>query len=268
MSLRYDQEDFVPTPDGRIHFVKHGDGYPLVLLHSMGTSTWGWHAVIGPLSRHYTCWAFDLLGHGESDKPSRDLSLPDYARSLDHACQALNIHRGHYVGNSVGASLAVEMAVSYPALVDKLVLVGCPVWDPRTGAQRLQNVADDYDDHGRPKRRTAEEVKARGNMANPKPEWVEGINQTRAQAGMWMLKLMEALSYYDIMSRLPLVRASATMIINGEYDPQRDGEKLLYKNIVNASKVVLPGLAHMPQIEDPEAFLSVLLAFLQPEAAR
>ena len=96
------------------------------------TSTWAWHSVIDSLSQHYTCYAFDMLGHGESDKPQRHFNIPDYANALDHACQVLNIHRGHYVGNSVGAVLATEMAASFPERLDKLVLVGAPVWDART----------------------------------------------------------------------------------------------------------------------------------------
>ncbi len=87
-------------------------------------------------------------------------------------------------------------------------------------------------------------------------------NQTRAQASLWVRKLSEALAYYDVMSRLPLIRASATMVMYGEHD--RQGEELLYNNIVNASKVVLPGQGHIPQIEDPEGFISALLAFLRP----
>ncbi|MCH8897927.1 MAG: alpha/beta hydrolase [Chloroflexi bacterium] len=37
-------------------------------------------------------------------------------------------------------------------------------------------------------------------------------------------------------------------------------------NIVNASKKVLPGLGHIPQIEDPETFVDALLEFLKPGA--
>jgi pimeloyl-ACP methyl ester carboxylesterase len=89
------------------------------------------------------------------------------------------------------------------------------------------------------------------------------MNQTRAQAGVWVKNLMEALSYYDIMSRLPQVKTSATLVMYGEHDRLRDGEELLHNNIANASKVVLPGLGHIPQIEDPEAFIGALLPFLQ-----
>ena len=267
MFARRDLKDSVPTPDGIMHFVKKGSGYPLVLLHPLGSSSWAWHTVMDPLSRHYTCYAFDMLGHGESDKPPRPFNIPDYARALDQACQVLNIHRGHYVGNSVGACLAIEMAASYPDRMDKLALVGCPVWDPRTGHQRLLDAAADYDARGLPRPRTLEQLKARATFANPTPEWVEATNQTRAQAGSWVRQLSETLAYYDVMAHLPRVRATATLVLYGGQDRLRDGEELLHSNIINASKVVLPGLGHIPQIEDPEAFVTTLLAFLQPEKA-
>ena len=42
--------------------------------------------------------------------------------------------------------------------------------------------------------------------------------------------------------------------------------RLVHNNIVNASKKVLPGLGHIPQIEDPETFVDALLEFLKPGA--
>ena len=97
----------------------------------------------------------------------------------------------------------------------------------------------------------------------PKQEWVDRNNASRAQAGIWVRNLLESLSYYDIMSRLPLIKASATMVLYGEVDRLRwDGEELLLNNIVNAQKVVLPGIGHIPQVEDPEGFLGALDAIL------
>ena len=263
MFVRRDLTDMVPTPEGDMHFVKMGAGFPLVLLHPLGTSTWAWNTVIEPLSQHYTCYAFDMLGHGESAKPTRHFNIPDYAQALDHACQLLNIHRGHYVGNSVGAILATEMAASFPERLDKLVLVGCPVWDSFTAKQRLQETAGGYEADGMPKPRTMQEMKDGTTFAEPQQEWVDSMNGTRAQAGLWVGKLMESLAHYDVMSRLPRIQASATLVMYGEVDRLRDGEELLHNNIVNASKTVLPGLGHIPQIEDPEAFVGALLPFLE-----
>ena len=41
MFVRRDLTDFVPTPEGRIHFVKQGSGYPLVMLHPLGNDLLG-----------------------------------------------------------------------------------------------------------------------------------------------------------------------------------------------------------------------------------
>lgn len=262
MFVRRDLTDSVPTPEGNIHFVKKGNGYPVVLLHPLGTSVWTWEYIIDSVSQNYTCYAFDMLGHGESDKPRRHFNLADYANALDEACQVLNIHRAHVVGNSVGAVLAAETAASFPDRVDKLVLVGCPVWSAFTARERLEAIQGQYDENGIPVPRTLQDLKDATTFAEPKPEWLEANNRSRAQAGVWAKNLMESLSYYDIMSRLPLIKASATMVMYGEIDRLRDGEELLHNNIVNASKVVLPGIGHIPQVEDPESFLGALLPFL------
>ena len=63
---------------------------------------------------------------------------------------------------------------------------------------------------------------------------------------------MEALSYYEHNVPAAQIKTSATLVMYGEHDRLRDGEELLHNNISNASKVVLPGLGHIPQIEDPE----------------
>ena len=264
MFVRRDLTDTVPTRDGNMHYVKQGSGFPLVMLHPLGTSTWAWHTVIDSLSQHFTCYAFDMLGHGESDKPTRHFNMPDYAQALDDACQLLNIHRGHYLGNSVGACLATEMAASFPARLDKLVLVGCPVWDPLTATQRIKDSAGDYDADDMPKPRTLAGLKERTTFAEPRQEWVDATNETRAQAGVWVRRLSHVLAHYDIRARLPMIQSRATLVMYGEHDRLREGENLLYNNIANASKTILPGLGHIPQIEDPEVFVDSLLAFLKP----
>ena len=126
-----------------------------------------------------------MIRHGDSEKPTCHFGIPDYAQALDHACQILNLHRAHVIGNSVGEVLAIEAAASFPEKVDKLVLVGCPVWDVFTAK-------------------------------------------------------------------------------DGDFDRRfQEGNDLLHNNIVNPERVILPGLGHIPQVEDPEAFLEPLLPFLK-----
>ena len=260
--VRRDLTDRVPTSEGEMHFVRAGAGYPVVLLHPLGTSVWTWEYVMEGLSRDFTVYAFDMLGHGGSDQPGRHFNLPDYARALDEACQVLNIHRAHLVGNSVGAVLAAETAASFPDRVDKLALVGAPVWSAFTARERLAEAVGQYDADGLPKPRSLQELRDATTFVNPTEEWLERNNESRARAGVWVRNLMESLVWYDLMSRLPRIRASATLVLYGEADRLREGEELLHNNIVNARKVVLPGIGHIPQVEGPEAFLGALLPFL------
>ena len=260
MLVQRDLDEFVPVPEGRIHFVKTGKGSPLVLFHPLGNSTWVWESVMEPLGQHFTTYAFDMMGHGQSDKPNRDFAMSDFAQAVDHAMQVLNIHRAHIVGNSVGAVLATEVAASFPDRVDRLVLVGAPVGDPRNAPERLKDLSDSYEANGMPKPRTLEE--STNSFVNPRQEWVDQSNAARNQAGIWVKKTMEALVWYDICARLPLIKASASLVLYGEHDRLREGEDILRYGLPNASKVILPGLGHIPQVEDPEAFLAPVLEFL------
>ena len=263
MLVRRDLEEYVSVPEGRIHFVKSGSGPPVVLLHPSGFSTWAWHTVMEPLGQHFACYAFDMLGHGQSDVPTGDFSIPDYACAVDHVMQVMNIHRAHVIGNATGAVVAVELAASYPDRIDRLVLAGTPVRDHRTAAQRLKETAANYDENGIHLPRTLDALKAAAIFTNPRPEWVDKMNEMEARSGVWMRRALDAVEWYSISSRLPLIRAAATLVLYGEYDHARDGEGMLGNNIVNATKVVLPGLGHVPQIEDPQAFVGAVLPFLK-----
>ena len=79
-------------------------------------------------------------------------------------------------------------------------------------------------------------MKAATSFVDPKPEWVQAINETRAQAGAWVGKVSETLAYYSIVSRLPLIKATATLLLYGEADRLRVAEDILYHNIVGARK--------------------------------
>ncbi len=81
MFVRRDLADTVETREDNMRFVEQGAGYPPVMLHPLGTSTWAWSSVIDAFSRHYTCYAFDMPGHGESDKPTRHFNITDYAQA-------------------------------------------------------------------------------------------------------------------------------------------------------------------------------------------
>ena len=81
-------------------------------------------------------------------------------------------------------------------------------------------------------------------------------NESRNQSGIWFIKTLTALAWYDIVARLPHIKATSAMVMYGEHDFLRDlAEDILRYNLPNCTKVILPDLAHIPQVEDPDTFV-------------
>jgi len=101
-----------------------GRGFPLVLLHGLGASSFSWRENIGPLSRRYRVLAPDLPGHGRTP-PSLvpDFRLETLTRELLALLDYLGLSRAVLVGNSLGGSLALLLAREHPKRFPALVLL-------------------------------------------------------------------------------------------------------------------------------------------------
>lgn len=97
---------------------------PYVLLHGFVQSAHTWDAIALRLSREHAVYAWDLVGHGESDKPE-DAN----AYTAASQCEALQawIDQQPFdqivlVGYSMGGRLAIQFAEKYPNSISRLVL--------------------------------------------------------------------------------------------------------------------------------------------------
>lgn len=134
------QENFVPeeTDEGgpepesimvdgkKIMYLKMGDdeGTPLILLHGFGADMNGWLFNQGDLSATTTVYAVDLPGHGKSVKDVGDGSITTMAQAVAGFMQALSLPHSHLVGHSMGAGIALQLAISSPQKVKSLTLIG------------------------------------------------------------------------------------------------------------------------------------------------
>lgn len=107
----------------RVRVRTAGAGPALVLIHGITGSSATWEPVIGPLARHHTVIAPDLLGHGESAKPRGDYSLGAYASGVRDLLSVLGHDRATVVGHSLGGGVAMQFSYQFPERVERLVLV-------------------------------------------------------------------------------------------------------------------------------------------------
>ncbi|MCX5884832.1 MAG: alpha/beta fold hydrolase, partial [Proteobacteria bacterium] len=63
------EDKFIRVKGHDIHYLKQGEGTPLILVHGFACSTYTWRKLIPLLADQYTVYALDLLGFGLSDKP-------------------------------------------------------------------------------------------------------------------------------------------------------------------------------------------------------
>jgi len=243
----------------QLSYVSQGQGPALLLLHSLGVSSEAWSKVIDPLSQNYTIYAPDMLGHGYSDKPPRNYLIEDYARSIVTFTDKLRLDKVILCGNSVGALIALEIAATHPERLEKLILVGCPGWDAWQRMERVTLSALNFDSEGNPLPLSMTDLAM--SYTHPTSELLEWVNQQRAKAGIWIKKTLIAIGLYDITPKLPLIKCP-TLVLFGSQDMLREQEGTLVEGIKGAKHALVQNAGHLPQIDNPQAFLQEVNRFL------
>jgi len=100
--------------DSTIHYVDHGVGVPVVLLHGNPTSSHLWRNVIPRLGPGVRALAPDLIGMGGSGKPAIEYRFGEHAAYLDAWFDALGLARVVLVGHDWGGALAFDWAARHP----------------------------------------------------------------------------------------------------------------------------------------------------------
>jgi 2-hydroxy-6-oxonona-2,4-dienedioate hydrolase len=113
---------FVRAAGVRTRIVEAGDGPPLILLHGTGGHAEAYLRNIGALARDFRVIAYDMVGHGFSDKPDRPYTLDVYVEHLAALLDVLGIDRADLSGESLGGWVAAWFAQAHPERVRRLVL--------------------------------------------------------------------------------------------------------------------------------------------------
>ncbi len=119
---------------GEVHFQKGGEGEVVVFLPNGGGDHHTWDKFTGTLKNH-SWYSLDLLGWGESSRPSTPYDLPFYRNMLNEFFAREKISSAILVGNCVGASIAWDFALLYPHRVKGLFL-----FHPYLGEYSMQSL--------------------------------------------------------------------------------------------------------------------------------
>jgi pimeloyl-ACP methyl ester carboxylesterase len=115
----------IETANHDIAFCEAGEGPPLICLHGLGGTKASFLPTLSALAPEgHRVIAIDLPGFGDSDKPhNAPFDAPWYADVVVEVLSALGLERASYAGNSMGGRIAIELGISHPDRVDRLVLL-------------------------------------------------------------------------------------------------------------------------------------------------
>jgi pimeloyl-ACP methyl ester carboxylesterase len=117
------QGKYVNVNGLKMYYEIHGTGQPLVLLHgafsAIGTS---FGLLLPELAKTRQVIGFEMQAHGHTADIDRPLSMEQMADDTADALQQLGLEKADFFGYSMGAAVALRVAIRHPEVVRKLVL--------------------------------------------------------------------------------------------------------------------------------------------------
>ena len=119
---------FLDAGSATVCYRRAGDGPALVMLHGFPLSGMTWRRLVPELSKRFTCYAFDLVGLGDSiSRDAADFSSPGQGRVMQQALRALGVSSYALLGNDTGGWVARELALLDAGRVTHLALTNTEI---------------------------------------------------------------------------------------------------------------------------------------------
>jgi pimeloyl-ACP methyl ester carboxylesterase len=235
----------------KVYYEVHGDhdGVPLVLLHgAFMTIEATWPTLLPTLTQSRKVIAIELRGHGHSTDSKEPYSYPALAADVAAVLRHLEIKQADVLGYSMGGTVATGVALRYPELVRKLIVVSAVFdnggWEPQAFEQ-LKGLPADF----APKPL----VDAYAKVAPDPKHWpvlVQKVKQMVVQFPGWSEGELRAL-------KAPL------LIVMGDRDGFRTERAVAVAHLVPGGQLgVIPGGDHFFLWSRADLLLSMIGGFL------
>jgi pimeloyl-ACP methyl ester carboxylesterase len=249
----------------KLYYEVEGEGPPLVLISgaSLDARMWDWQ--VEEFSQGHQVIRYDPRGIGRSELPDGPFS---HSADLFELLKFLNVETATLLGFSFGGGVAIDFALAHPDMVDVLLLVapGLSSWKDETApalaalsevarqegeAEAIEMILQD------PSMPPAEQAEARGKIRQ-----ILSDNPELLRSGFSYLALMQPIDPPPD-DRLGEIQVP-TLLVVGERDHPRIHENVdqLQRSIIGAKKVLIMGVGHVINLENPDELNRIVLDFL------
>lgn len=105
-----------------LNYKSFGQGEPVIILHGLFGTLDNWQTIARALAEEYLVFIVDQRNHGRSPHVP-GMSYPLLAEDLRAFMELHWIYRAHIVGHSMGGKTAMQFALTYPDMVDRLAVI-------------------------------------------------------------------------------------------------------------------------------------------------
>jgi len=242
---------------------------PVILIHGLGLSRALWQPFIPALeAQGYEVLAYDLYGHGQASPAPETPSLDLYARQILALMQVRGWQQAHLVGFSIGGMINRRFALDYPERVASLSIWNSPHdRGPEAQAQVEARALKVREEGALATLPSALERWFTPHCRATRPEILDLVRAWRQQVepesyagAAWVLAngVVE-------LTGLDQPRGLPTQVITGERDSGSTPAMAhhIARDLGAPAPLIIDGLQHLGLMEQPEAFLAPLIAFLE-----
>ena len=260
-----------------IHYHDVGEGDPVIFLpsgpSSVPSTAWlNYSKTLPVLSRHFRCILVDMVNYGltgtfEYHEPVHHVHARMVMALMDH----LGIEKAHIVGNSVGGTTTIVLALGHPDRVNKIVVGACHAssgGDPYLIANRpveIGRVARDFTENPtreNMRRYMQTTIDTQALVTDELVDYMYSLYTTHPDH--LAVRQRSRQTPHSNMADLPNLKAP-TLIIHGRYDrmvPVEVGLALM-NYIPDSRLVVFNRCGSWPPFEYPEEYAGQVLSFLK-----
>ena len=253
----------------RFSFMQAGswDAPALLFLHGIGANSSYFRFQFAQLSNDFNVIAWNAPGYWLSDALTvQEPTEHDYANAVNDFLRALNLNKVSLFGNSFGSVVAQAFAIDYPTRVERMMLTGTGVGQREVSlgrrqafearAQRILKGGYQYADTG------VDALVGPNTPQHIKDMLIE-LSRANQAAGLLRAVSFRLSTFFtpDQASKLSM----PLCFVQGELDqtnPRTENLDLLLPHVPHAQLHVWPGVAHLPEVEDHEAFNRLVRDFM------
>ncbi len=265
------EDESIPTgwyenSNVKIAYYIQGRGPNLILLHAAGHDHRDYDPIISELAQKFRVISIDWPGHGNSVwKTDKEISSIAFPKILEEFLRSQNINQSILMGNSVGGFAALQLAIDHPELVRALVIIDTGGMNELDFSSKLfirlksyhwftsivWNLFPKY--YIKVENKNTQLLLERIRKSKEDPKAI-GTNSS-----IWRSFLDEK---YNLREQVRNIK-KPTLIVWGANDPiiyPKFGTDLQTR--IQNSELHFMETGHLPFVEDPIKFLSILSAFI------